>query len=142
MRSQPILIASAALAGRQLLTFLHGTAHQALQIPMGPWQSAFILSVIVIAPLLCLAALWTPYRCIAAQWAAISLTAGFAFGAFFHFGPQNPDHVMLAPQNSGGSLFVVTAALLLVVDAASAAVCAWAAWRFANEESSEPAMGR
>ncbi len=110
---------------RQTIAFLHGYGHHQLSIPMAMWQHVFILVVITIAPLVLLAALWWRPTAVIA-WALIAVVAaGSVFGIYFHFGPPNRDHVSTLPDLPGRVLFIVTAVLLVVSEAAFAVPAFW-----------------
>jgi hypothetical protein len=102
---------------------LHGRAHSGAQVALSASAMLFVYTVILAGPILGLAvARWRP---IAGGWiVAASLGAAFVFGLVNHFIIAGPDHVgHVAPE--WRTPFGVTAALLLVTEAAGVAIGVW-----------------
>lgn len=110
---------------RQGIGWLHGRAHEALAVPLAPWQQAFVWIVIVVLPWAAFLGLWRLRTRAALAGLAAVIAAGLLFGVYFHFGPLNPDHVSHQPPGSSGALFRTTAAALAVVDLVILADIAW-----------------
>lgn len=104
---------------------LHGSAHDALAVPLAPWQQAFVWIVIVVLPPAAFLALWRLRTRAALGWLAAIIAAGLLFGLYFHFGPMNPDHVSHQPPDSSGMLFLTTAVALAAIDLVILADVAW-----------------
>lgn len=122
---------TAALLVRQGITFLHGSAHDALAVPLAPWQQAFVLVVIVALPFVALVGLWWLRSRAALAFFAAVIAAGMLFGLYFHFGPLNPDHVTHQPAGASATLFLTTAIALVAADLALLALCAAIGWKAA-----------
>lgn len=107
-----------------LTVVLHSAAHEALSVKASPAQLAFIIPVIIVAPVVAALALPKSLRAGAASLAA-SLLGSFVFGLYYHFVADTHDHVAhvahLRPA-FWSAVFRVTAYLLLVSELAGAAV--------------------
>ncbi|MEO8026669.1 MAG: hypothetical protein ABI823_09345 [Bryobacteraceae bacterium] len=114
---------------RFAIACIHGWAHSQLNVPLERWQQAFVIGVITIAPLVCLPFLWTRFRRQAAGFATCCLAAGLVFGLYFHFVQDSPDHVAHVAHGPARTLFVSTAALLIVIESAGMLICARMWWR-------------
>ena len=115
------------LVGINFLTVvLHSVAHEVLGVKATAAQLAFIVPVIVVAPVV--AGLMLPRRTAAgAALLAASMLGSFAFGLYYHFVADTVDHVAhvatLRPA-FWSAMFRATAWLLLASEALGAAV-AW-----------------
>ena len=107
------------------VSVFHGRAHDGAAVPLSLAGSLFVYVVILAGPLAGLA-VWR-WRPRAGAWiVAASMIGALVFGLINHFIIQGSDHVAhVAPE--WRTLFGVTAALLVVSEAAGAAVGIWAA---------------
>lgn len=117
-----------ALAGLHFLTVVaHSAAHEVLAVRATPAQLAFIVPVIIVAPVAAALALPKFTRTGAALLAA-SMLGSFFFGLYYHFVADTIDHVahvaLLGPA-FWSRTFRATAYLLLASEAAGAAA-GWA----------------
>lgn len=114
--------ATIVVLAHALVGWLHGRAHSALDVPLTPAQDAFVYVVIVAAPLIAAALLWTPWR----SWGTILLFASMAgsliFGVYFHFVAIGPDHVSMLQEGTARSMFQVTAVLLSLTETLGAVI--------------------
>jgi hypothetical protein len=108
-----------------VIAALHGVAHSELGIQLSTAENAFINAVIVAAPLVGAAALWTRFAFAGAVLLAVSLAGALLFGAYHHYVAISPDHVAHLPPGDLQGLFRVTAVLLVVSEAAGSAVGVW-----------------
>jgi len=104
----------------------HSLAHIRLEIFLGPLGNAFIYVVIVAAPPLALALLWTRWQRAGVWLLLASMFGSLAFGAYNHFMVDSPDHVMNVPHGDWGNIFTVSAIMLAVVEAIGCVVAGWA----------------
>jgi hypothetical protein len=105
---------------------LHGLAHQKIPVPLSFFQSLFVDTVIVLAPLMAISLLWTPFAR-ASRWLFLSsMTLALLFGIYNHFIIITPDHLSQIPFDGWGVLFQVTAILLLITEAIGCGVGIWA----------------
>jgi hypothetical protein len=108
------------------VTLAHGLAHASAGVRLGPAGLAFVLAVIVIGPLAGLVWLRTDTRS-GARLIAATMAGALLFGLINHFAIPGADHVnhVIGPWRA---LFHTTAALLVVTEAAGAALgfaCGW-----------------
>jgi hypothetical protein len=117
-----ILVVLAHLA----VTVLHGRAHMGAVVPVSAVANLFILSVIVVAPLVGAVVLWF-FSIEGGAWLlALSLTASLIFGVVNHFILESPDHVARIASEWKG-LFTVTAVLLALTEALGGGLAFWRA---------------
>jgi hypothetical protein len=126
MRSRTLAIAgTVAVLIHAVIAVLHGAAHNNLGIQMTAAENAFINVVIVAAPLVAAAALWTRFSFAGAVLLTVSLAGSLLFGAYHHYVAISPDHVAHLPPGNLQGLFRVTAVLLVVSEAAGSAIGVW-----------------
>src|SRR5205085_4851510 len=93
-----VVLHAAILAG-------HDSAHRSLGVGLAPWQLAFAYTVIVAAPLVAAAALFTRHVRAGYALLAISMLGAFTFGLYHHYVLISPDHVLHLPVGEGQGLF-------------------------------------
>ena len=113
------------LVGFHFLTVVvHSVAHEVLPVKATPAQLAFIVPVIILAPLVAGVMLWKFMRA-GSVVLLVSMLGSFAFGLYYHFVADTNDHVThvarLQPA-PWSAAFRVTAYLLLVSELLGAAV--------------------
>lgn len=100
------------------ITIWHGAAHRSLEIGLPAWKQAFVYIVIVLAPLVAAALLWT-HHVIAGAWTfSLSMLGSFLFGAYHHYVLLSPDNIHSLPAGGAGaqSSFIASAAALAMVE--------------------------
>lgn len=100
---------------------VHTVAHLALQILPPPADTAFILGVIMIAPVATLPLLRFS-RLVASGLLAVVMAAAFAYGFQGHFLAPGPDHVTIAASDPWTLVFVATAAVIGALEIAAVVV--------------------
>jgi hypothetical protein len=96
--------------------FWHGVMHVEIPVPLTSSETIFVVLIIFLTPLAGAGLLWTSYR-IAGVWLIIlSMMASLLFGFINHFIRATPDYVLAVPPNVWRHSFVVSAALLAVVE--------------------------
>jgi hypothetical protein len=117
------------LAGAVLVhlavSVVHGTAHNGANVAMSAASTAFVFAVILIGPLVGLAA-WPIAPRTGAWIVAVTMFGSLVFGLVNHFLIAGPDHVshVAAPWRA---MFGTTAALLVVTEALGSGVGIWCA---------------
>jgi hypothetical protein len=115
---------SKACANLHLLVGLgHVVAHALLGVIPSGSQSAEIASINLVLPVISLAIL-KRNPLMGARWLSFSLLACFAYGAYYHFLFESPDHVGHLPHGAWRLPFQISAVLLAVVDGAGAVALA------------------
>ena len=111
-----------------VIAYLHGEAHASLGVGLVAWQWAYVYGVITVAPLVAMALYWTRWRAAGALLLGVSMLGSFLFGVYHHFMAVSPDHVHHLPEGDAQGVFVATAYLLAISEAAIAAFGFWS-WR-------------
>ncbi|HEY9403076.1 MAG TPA: hypothetical protein VIQ24_10310 [Pyrinomonadaceae bacterium] len=115
--SRALKLTALGLVGFHFLTVVvHSVAHEILSVKATPAQLAFIVPVIIIAPVL--AGFMIPtFGKAGAVVLSVSMLGSFVFGLYYHFVAETHDHVAhvarLQPALWSG-MFRLTAYLLLV----------------------------
>lgn len=108
-----------------LVSAAHGFAHHGLGISLSTFQSAYVLVVITIGPILA-AALLSAKRPQAGFLSLVfSMAGSLVFGLYWHYVAMSPDNVFHLPEGNLQTLFRSTAALLMVTEASGVAFGLW-----------------
>jgi hypothetical protein len=114
---------SAVVLIHLVISIVHGQAHTGGQVGLTAAQSTFVYSVILAAPLVGLAMVpWRPRA--GAAIVTASMTGALVFGLINHYFINGPDHVAHVAA-AWRTQFGVTAALLVVSEAAGVAIGIW-----------------
>jgi len=122
--TRTLKLTALGLAGFHFLAVvLHSVAHEALSVEATPAQLAFIVPVIILAPVA--AGFMLPkFERAGAALLLVSMLGSLAFGLYYHFVADTIDHVAhvarLRPA-SWAAMFQITAYLLAVSEALGAA---------------------
>lgn len=126
-KTRALMITSLWLVGFHfLVVVLHSVAHEVLSVKATPAQLAFIIPVIIFAPVVSGFVLLKFERAGAALLLA-SMVGSFAFGLYYHFVADTIDHVGHVARMQPAfwsAVFRVTAYLLAASEVAGA-VAAW-----------------
>jgi len=95
---------------------LHGRAHEELRVGLSAWQSIYVVTVILIAPLIAMLLLWTSYARVGLLVLVISMAGSLIFGVIYHYVIVSPDHVSHLPPGDAQGVFRMTALLLIVTE--------------------------
>ena len=118
-----------AVLAHLIVNVLHGQAHTSLGVGLSNWQNVYVLTVIVVAPLLALALTFTRYARVGLWLLLVSMLGSFIFGGLYHYVIISPDHVSHLPPGEARGLFRGTAMLLLITEALGLLVAAIALQR-------------
>jgi hypothetical protein len=99
------------------VNLLHTASHAGQHLmPLPAWQLAYV-AVVYAAPVVAAVLLWTR-RGLAGAWLLAAAMAGsLAFGLLYHFVVPGPDNVFTQPPGTWRATFVVTALLLVPLQA-------------------------
>jgi hypothetical protein len=100
------------------IVMLHGAAHTHLHIDLLPAQMAYVVAVIVLAPLIASGLLWTRLWRSGVYLLTISMIGALVFGGYKHFLSATNDNVAQMPHGGWGAVFLVSSILLFVTEAA------------------------
>jgi hypothetical protein len=112
-----------------LVATAHGLSHAEAGVPLEPWQHAFVRVVVYASPILAAMLYWTTWRRFGVVLLIVAMLAGTVFGIYFHFVADTIDHVAQRSSDGSGTLFVVTAVLLVPANALGAAFGVWSWYR-------------
>ena len=100
----------------------HGGLHSRLSINLSPSQTLFILIVILIAPIVGAALVWTRYVATGLWVFFLSMLAAFLFGAYHHYVMVSPDNINYLPSTSPELVhkFTISAGAIALLELASA----------------------
>ena len=113
-----------AVLAHLLVNILHGQAHTRLGVGLSNWQQAYVIAVILLAPLVALGLSFTRYARTGLWLLLASMLGALIFGACYHYVIISPDHVAHLPAGDARGLFRVTAFLLLTTEALGIVVAA------------------
>jgi hypothetical protein len=100
----------------------HDYAHRDLVVELVLWQTLFAYSVIVLAPLAAAALTFTARARTGYALLAVSMLGALVFGFYHHYVLISPDHVDHLPHGDTQGLFRTTAAVMVVLELAGAAI--------------------
>lgn len=106
----------------------HGAAHKAIPVPLSALQTAFVVLIIFLLPLIGVVLLPTGHRSAGAVIITLSMLGSLLFGFINHFMRVSPDYVLELPPDAWRHSFVLSAALLVVTETIATLVGAVAIW--------------
>lgn len=107
-----------------VVNLLHGQAHRRLGVGLSNWQQAYVIAVILLAPLVALVLCFTRFARAGLWLLLASMLGSLIFGACYHYVVISPDHVAHLPAGEARGLFRITALLLLITEALGVVVSA------------------
>ena len=125
------------VAAHLIVNILHGQAHTRLAVGLSNWQQIYVITVILLAPLVALAFSFTRYARAALWLLLISMLGALIFGLLYHYLIISPDHVAHLPAGDAHGLFRVTALLLLVTEALGVVVAGFALSRLQSHKKAQ-----
>ncbi len=105
----------------------HGNAHTRLAIDLPPAKTLFVFIVILLAPIVAAAVVWTRYFTIGLWVLFLSMLGSFLFGAYHHYLLVSPDNISHLPAGSPEmhSQFITSAAVIALLELAAALYAAY-----------------
>ena len=125
MRKVALYGTLAAVLGT-LAHVLHGISHVEHRGPLDPWQWAYVVFVVFLAPVVAVVLLWTWLRRVGAWLILASMAGALVFGLAFHFLISGPDDVITLNQGAGREAFNVSAVLVALTEVIGCVVGIWA----------------
>jgi hypothetical protein len=113
-----------AVLAHLIVVLVHGRAHKILDVGLSNWQQVYVLAVIVLAPIVALAASFTRYVRAGLWLLLASMLGSLIFGACYHYVVISPDHVAHLPVGEARGMFRITALLLLITETFGVVVAA------------------
>lgn len=126
MRRSIVLLSAVAVLAHLVVSTVHGRAHEGLGVGLSNWQNIYVLTVIVIAPLIAMVLIWTRLARPGLVLLVISMAGSLIFGVAYHYVVISPDHVSHLPPGEAQGLFRTTALLLVLTELFGVVVALWA----------------
>lgn len=103
-------------------TLWHGSLHSQLSINLSPAQTLFVFVVILGAPILGAALVWTRYVSSGLWVFFLSMLGGLLFGVYHHYVMVSPDNINFLPGTDAEShhQFTISAGAIALLELASA----------------------
>jgi uncharacterized membrane protein len=116
-----IVITAAAIV-HLVASLWHGSVHARLGVELSTQQTLFVYLVIIIAPVMAGILVWTRYVSIGLWLFFLAMLGSFLFGVYHHYVLVSPDNISHLPPATpqSHSRFVISAALIAVIELASA----------------------
>ena len=125
-------VALVAVVAHLLVSMVHGRAHEQLAVGLSNWQNIYVLTVIVIAPLIATILIWTRLARLGLVLLVISMAGSLIFGVAYHYVVISPDHVSHIPPGDAQGLFRTTALLLVLTELFGLVVGLWGLRKIQN----------
>jgi len=123
-------IITAAVLAHLVVNVLHGQAHTGLGVGLTSWQQFYVITVILLAPLVAVILSWTRYRRAGLWLLLVSMLGSLIFGFCYHYIIVSNDHVSHLPPGEARGMFRMTALLLLITEALGVVLAAIAVRTF------------
>jgi len=124
-RRSIVLLSTVAVLAHLVVSIVHGRAHEGLSVGLSNWQNIYVLTVILIAPLIAMLLIWTRLARDGLVLLVISMAGSLIFGVAYHYIVISPDHVSHLPPGDAQGLFRTTAVLLILTELFGVAVGLW-----------------
>jgi ACR3 family arsenite efflux pump ArsB len=125
-RRSIVLLSAVAVLAHLVVSIVHGRAHEGLRVGLSNWQNIYVLTVILIAPLIAMVLIWTRLARSGLILLVISMAGSLIFGVAYHYVVISPDHVSHIPPGDAQGLFRTTALLLVLTELFGVVVGLWA----------------
>ena len=124
-RRSIVLLSTVSVVVHLVVSMVHGRAHEQLAVGLSNWQNIYVLTVIVVAPLIAMLLIWTRLARFGLVLLVISMAGSLIFGVAYHYIVISPDHVSHLPPGDAQGLFRTTALLLVLTELFGVAVGLW-----------------
>ena len=125
-RRSIVLLSTVSVLAHLVVSIVHGRSHESLGVGLNSWQNTYVLTVIVIAPLIAMVLIWTRYARTGLLLLVVSMAGSLIFGIVYHYVVISPDHVSHLPPGDSQGLFRTTALLLVLTELFGLGVGLWA----------------
>ncbi|HEU4934768.1 MAG TPA: hypothetical protein VFT48_21970 [Pyrinomonadaceae bacterium] len=124
-RRSIVVLSTVFVLAHLVVSMVHGRSHESLGVGLSSWQNTYVLTVIVIAPLIAMVLTWTRYVHKGLLLLVVSLAGSLIFGIVYHYVVISPDHVSHLPPGDAQGLFRTTALLLVLTELFGLMVGLW-----------------
>lgn len=138
MREKVAIYGAVTVILATIANLAQGITHVGHEVPLTAWQAAYVTVVIFLAPIAATVLIPTRYRRAGALLLLASMVGSLVFGLAYHFLLPGPDNALTTPAGAWQIPFVVSAALLLVIQGVGCLVGAWASvgtWKSSTDHS-------
>ena len=120
-RPMPKVVIAVLVALHLGATLWHGHAHTVLDVRLPLVKTAFVVVVIIVAPLVAASLMWTRHALAGVWLFFVSMLGALLFGVYHHYVLASPDNVGQLPHGSAeaASSFISSAAVLAVLELTS-----------------------
>lgn len=132
-RPKFIWLVTIVVLAHLVVNLLHGRAHTDLGVGLTTWQYIFVMTVILLAPLVAIVLSWTRYARAGLWLLFISMLSSLIFGFCYHYIIISNDHVAHLPAGDARGMFRMTALLLLITEALGVILAAIAVRQFKRD---------
>jgi hypothetical protein len=132
-RPKFIWLVTIVVLAHLVINLLHGRAHTDLGVGLTTWQYIFVMTVILLAPLVALVLSWTRYAGAGLWLLFVSMLGSLIFGFCYHYIIISNDHVAHLPAGDARGMFRMTALLLLITEALGVILAAIAVQQFKRD---------
>jgi len=129
-RPKFIWLVTIVVLAHLVINLLHGRAHTDLGVGLTTWQYIFVMTIILLAPLVAIVLSWTRYARAGLWLLFISMLSSLIFGFCYHYIIISNDHVAHLPAGDARGMFRMTALLLLITEALGVILAAIAVRQF------------
>lgn len=107
-----------------LVAVWHGMSHTELAVALSPGQALFVYIVVLLAPIVGVALLWTRHASFGICLFLAAMGASLLFGVYYHYVLVSPDNVRHLPAGSelARARFKMSAMVLALVELASVVI--------------------
>jgi hypothetical protein len=117
MRTKYIWLVTIVVLAHLAVSLLHGRAHRELGVGLTSFQNVYVITVILLAPLVALSLSWTRDARAGLLLLFVSMLGSLVFGFCYHYVIVSSDHVAHLPPGDARGAFRMTALLLLITEA-------------------------
>ena len=110
------IICTVAVLVHLVVNVAHGRAHGELGVGLSAFQNIYVITVILIAPLIAMLLLWTRYARLGLLVLVISMAGSLILGVIYHYVVVSPDHVSHLPPGDAQGVFRITALFLVLTE--------------------------
>ncbi|HKU77008.1 MAG TPA: hypothetical protein VJR02_24060 [Pyrinomonadaceae bacterium] len=80
-----VMLSTVAVLAHLVVSIVHGRSHESLGVGLSSWQNTYVLTVIVIAPLIAMVLIWTRYVRTGLLLLIVSMAGSLIFGIAYHY---------------------------------------------------------
>lgn len=116
------IVITGLVAVHLVASLWHGNLHSQLSINLSLWQTLFVLVVILVAPIVAAALVWTRFVSIGLWLFSLAMLGSLLFGVYHHYVMVSPDNINFLPGTDSAShhQFALSAGAIALLELASA----------------------